>query len=70
MWSEFQNLGPKVNSPLYADFAPGLSKDDKILYFGSERPGIVGEQEEGVRPPGDIYWVDLEPILASLKGLN
>lgn len=67
-WSEFQNLGSKVNAPLYADFAPGLSKDDQILYFASERPGIVGEQKEGVRPPGDIYWVDLKPILATIKG--
>ena len=55
-WTELENLGPEVNSP-WADFAPGLSKDDKILYFSSERPGIVPEQEEGVRPPGDIYWV-------------
>ena len=66
-WSEFQNLGENVNAPLYADFAPGLSKDDKILFFSSERPGIVGEQEEGVRPPGDIYWVDLAAVFAELK---
>lgn len=66
-WSEFQNLGTKVNHPDYADFAPGLSKDDNILFFTSERPGIMGKQPDGVRPPGDIYWVNLELVLASLK---
>lgn len=66
-WSAFQNLGPKVNHPSYADFAPGLSKDNKILFFTSERPGVVGEQPDGVRPPGDIYWVDLEAVFADLR---
>lgn len=61
-WSVLQNLGPKINSP-YADFAPGLSKDDKTLYFSSERPGIVEEVAEGVRPPSDIYYVNIEPFL-------
>lgn len=61
-WSEMQNLGPLVNSE-YADFAPGLSKDDRTLYFTSERPGVVPAQAEGIRPPGDIYWVDLSAVL-------
>lgn len=65
-WSELQNLGPAVNSA-YADFAPGLSKDNRTLYFSSERPGIVPEQPEGVRPPGDIYRVDLQAVLEELK---
>ena len=64
VWSILKNLGPSVNSP-YADFAPGLSKDDKTLYFTSERPGIVGKQEEGKRPPSDIYVVNLEKLLSS-----
>ena len=65
-WSELINLGPYVNSS-FADFAPGLSKDNQTLYFSSERPGIVGAQEEGVRPPGDIYKVYLTSILAELQ---
>ncbi|MDN5216476.1 hypothetical protein QQ020_30690 [Fulvivirgaceae bacterium BMA12] len=65
-WSELKNLGEKVNSP-YADFAPGLSKDDQTLFFSSERPGIVPGQNEGVRPPGDIYKVHLEAILSELR---
>ena len=65
-WSEMINLGPAINSP-YAEFAPGLSKDDQILYFTSERPGIMPEQEEGVRPPGDIYHINIQGILDQLK---
>ncbi len=65
-WSELKNLGEKVNS-LYADFAPGLSKDDQTLFFSSERPGIVPSQDEGVRPPGDIYKVNLKAILPGLR---
>ena len=65
-WSEMINLGEAVNTP-YAEFAPGLTKDDQILYFSSERPGILPAQEEGVRPPGDIYQVDIQAVLNSLK---
>lgn len=65
-WSEMQNLGPLVNTT-YAEFAPGLSKDDQTLYFTSERPGLMPAQEEGVRPPGDIYKVNLKAILDQLN---
>lgn len=65
-WSEIINLGEAVNTP-YAEFAPGLSKDDQTLYFSSERPGILPAQEEGVRPPGDIYQVDIQAVLESLQ---
>lgn len=60
-WSGLQRLGPIVNST-YTEFAPGLSKDDKVLYFTSERPGIVPAQEEGMRPPGDIYRVEMNSV--------
>jgi hypothetical protein len=65
-WSTLVSLGPEVNS-MYADFAPGLSKDDRILYFTSERPGMVPKQEEGIRPPGDIYAIKLKPLINRLK---
>ena len=65
-WTELQSLGPKVNSA-YADFAPGLSKDNTILYFSSERPGVVGEQQEGIRPPGDLYSIELKSLLKEIK---
>lgn len=65
-WSDMMNLGESVNSP-YAEFAPGLSKDDQILYFSSERPGLVAAQPEGVRPPGDIYQVNIQPVLDQIR---
>lgn len=61
-WSEPRNLGPAVNSP-HADFAPGLSPDGKILYFTSERPGVVPQATTG-RPPGDIYSVPVAAVQA------
>ena len=64
-WSELINLGPIVNSP-YAEFAPGLSKDQQYLFFTSERPGMLPAQEEGIRPPGDIYRVDIQAVLSGL----
>ncbi|MGB0521780.1 MAG: hypothetical protein ACPGJS_02410 [Flammeovirgaceae bacterium] len=65
-WTELQNLGSNVNTA-HAEFAPGLSKDNKTLYFTSERPGIVGAPTDEARPPGDIYVVNLAPILDQLK---
>ena len=68
-WSPMYNLSPLVNTE-YAEFAPGLSKDNSILYFTSERPGMMPPQEEDVRPPGDIYSVALTPILEAIKAAN
>lgn len=56
-WTTPAALGTAVNSS-YADFAPGLSEDEQTLYFTSERPGIVGLQPPGTRPPGDVYQID------------
>ncbi|MCK8520715.1 hypothetical protein M0D21_04000 [Aquimarina sp. D1M17] len=66
VWTELENLGAAVNSE-YTEFAPGLSKNDEVLYFTSERPGVVGKRPEGERPPGDIYYVDLKSVLQNLK---
>ena len=65
-WSELINLGDKVNSD-YAEFAPGLTKDNQTLYFTSERPGVLPEQGEGIRPPGDIYQVNIGALLPTLR---
>ncbi len=66
-WSELQNLGELVNTAEYAEFAPGLSKDDQTLFFTSERPGIAEPVEEGIRPPGDIYRIDLDAVFELIK---
>ncbi len=65
-WTALKNLGETINSK-YADFAPALSKNNETLFFTSERPGIVPQQPEGVRPPGDIYFVNLKQVLKNLK---
>ncbi|HAP59261.1 MAG TPA: hypothetical protein DCR93_07065, partial [Cytophagales bacterium] len=61
-WTELQNLGPKVNTP-YTEFAAGLSKDDRTLYFTSERPGMVPALVDAeARPPGDLYAISLDKV--------
>ncbi|MBR9922689.1 MAG: hypothetical protein GYB31_17805 [Bacteroidetes bacterium] len=62
VWTDPVNLGPTVNSP-YTEFAPGISPDGKYLFFTSERPGVIGPQAEGVRPPGDLYVVKLAGLV-------
>jgi proline iminopeptidase len=62
-----RNLGPRVNSP-QADFAPALSPDGAYLFFTSERPGVVPAGAVPGRPPGDIYQVDLAPLLEASQG--
>lgn len=55
-WTEPTNLGHRVNTS-WVEFAPGWSPDGRHLLFTSERPGVVGEIEEGTRRPGDLYYV-------------
>lgn len=57
-WQTPRPLADSVNSP-FADFAPAIPVTGDALYFTSERPGIVGPQAKGVRPPGDFYRVPL-----------
>lgn len=57
-WTAPQPLPAPVNSPR-ADFAPAIDGSGHMLYFTSERPGIVGAQPDSVRPPGDIYRIPL-----------
>lgn len=44
----------------WAEFAPAVAGDH--LWFTSERPGVVGEQPDSVRPPGDLYRTDLSVV--------
>ncbi|HVT38216.1 MAG TPA: hypothetical protein VHE78_04190 [Gemmatimonadaceae bacterium] len=57
-WSEPRPLREGVNSR-YADFAPAIDPEETLLYFTSERPGIVAARADSVRPPGDIYQISL-----------
>lgn len=58
-WGQPQRLPAPINSP-FTDFAPGFGPG--FLYFTSERPGVVGPMESGIRPPGDIYRTEVGPI--------
>ncbi len=51
-WGDPTRLPEPINSD-FTEFAPGFAGEE--LFFSSERPGVVGGQAEGVRPPGDIY---------------
>lgn len=56
-WSALRPLDA-VNSP-FAEFAPGIDAAETTLTFTSERPGVVGPQPPGTRPPGDLYRISL-----------
>jgi len=58
-WSTPRPLPAPVNSPR-ADFAPAIDASGSMLYFTSERPGIVGIQPDSIRPPGDLYRIPLK----------
>jgi Tol biopolymer transport system component len=57
-WTSPRPLAAPVNSPR-ADFAPAIDASGTMLYFTSERPGIVPALPDSVRPPGDIYRIPL-----------
>lgn len=40
-WESPVNFGPVINSP-YDDISPFMTKNGKVLYFSSDRPGGVG----------------------------
>ena len=50
-WTTPRNLGEPVNSR-FSDFAPTVSWDQTLLYWTSERPGIVPEGGVEGRPSG------------------
>ena len=60
-WATPVALGTSVNSN-QADFAPGLSADERTLFFTSERPGVADPPAAGARPPGDVYQIDHLPM--------
>jgi hypothetical protein len=61
-----RNLGAAVNTA-FNDFAPGIGAGGERLFFTSERPGVVAAGVVPGRPPGDIYEIDLAPLLAAAR---
>lgn len=44
-WSEPKSLGKKINLPKYNEMTPYLASDGETLYFSSDRPGGVGDND-------------------------
>ncbi len=44
-WSEPKSLGKKINFPKYNEMTPYLAPDGETLYFSSDRPGGVGNND-------------------------
>jgi Tol biopolymer transport system component len=68
-WEQPVNLGPTVNSSAW-DSCPSISADGLSLFFESNRPGGVGDQDIWVtsRPTPDSDWgppVNLGPTVNS-----
>ena len=63
-WGELQRLPDPINSS-FRELAPAVSNG--WLYFTSERPGVVGPQPEGVRPPGDIYRTSIANVMGACR---
>jgi outer membrane protein OmpA-like peptidoglycan-associated protein len=64
-WQEPRNLGPKINS-VYYDAQPCLSHDGKWLYFVSDRPGGIGNNDIWVSEKIGGRWQEpqnLGPII-------
>lgn len=59
-WTEPANLGPPINSP-FADTAPGLSPDNRKLYFASSRI------DDLAIPPAPITYKQLETQLHAIQ---
>ena len=44
-WSEPKSLGKKINLPKYNEMTPYLAADGETLYFSSDRPGGLGDND-------------------------
>ncbi|MDQ6844109.1 MAG: OmpA family protein [Bacteroidota bacterium] len=44
-WSEPKSLGKKINLPKYNEMTPYLASDGETLYFSSNRPGGLGDND-------------------------
>ncbi len=53
-WGEPVNLGPPINTS-YHDSGACISVDGRTLYFNSDRPGGIGDD--------DIWQVSIDPIV-------
>jgi outer membrane protein OmpA-like peptidoglycan-associated protein len=55
-WSEPKSLGKKINLPQYDEMTPYLAPDGVTLYFSSNRPGGLGDNDIWMTKRLDKTW--------------
>jgi len=55
-WSEPESLGKKINLPKYNEMTPYLASDGVTLYFSSDRPGGLGDNDIWTSKRLDNSW--------------
>ena len=55
-WSEPKSLGKKINLPDYDEMTPYLASDGVTLYFSSNRPGGLGDNDIWMTKKLDSTW--------------
>jgi OmpA-OmpF porin, OOP family len=55
-WSEPKSLGKKINLPRYNEMTPYLASDGATLYFSSDRPGGLGDNDIWMSKRLDDSW--------------
>ena len=55
-WSEPRSIGKKINLPKYDEMAPYLASDGITLYFSSNRPGGLGDNDIWMSHRLDNTW--------------
>jgi outer membrane protein OmpA-like peptidoglycan-associated protein len=62
-WTEPKSLGKKINLPKYDEMTPYLAADGETLYFSSNRPGGLGDNDIWISKRLDKTWTKWsEPV--------
>jgi outer membrane protein OmpA-like peptidoglycan-associated protein len=63
IWSAPKSLGKKINLPDYNEMSPFIAADGVTLYFSSDRPGGIGENDIWMSKRLDNSWTKWsEPV--------
>ncbi|HQW92025.1 MAG TPA: OmpA family protein [Ferruginibacter sp.] len=63
IWTAPKSLGKKINLPDYNEMSPFIAADGVTLYFSSDRPGGIGENDIWMSKRQDDSWTKWsEPV--------